>query len=145
MKSIIFVIGPACSGKTHYIKTHFPDYKVVNLFDYQQSRPFDIMQSYEDCLNGLKDAVRNNDKVILEHTLLKKIRRKPYIEAVSEYGPVDVIALNPSLELLMAHEYQRFGEMHKAMHEDSLSIYELPEDGDGFKNIIILGDDDLNA
>ena len=60
MKNIIFVIGPACSGKSTYINKYYPNYKKVDLYDYQSNSKTipEILKSYEECKKALIEALK---------------------------------------------------------------------------------------
>ena len=61
MKEVIFVIGIAGSGKSTYIKNNYPDYKKIDLYDYQSHFMCvaEVLQSYEDCKRDVVEAVKN--------------------------------------------------------------------------------------
>ena len=85
--SLTIVMGPSCSGKSHLIKERFSNAKVIDLYDFQE-RGFvtveSIWQSYVDCAEALKEALKTGEDIVLEHTLLKRIRREWYIEQIRE-------------------------------------------------------------
>ena len=70
----VFVMGLSSFGKSHYIDEHYKDYKKVDIFDYQDY-PIPListtLKSYYDCAADLIEAIANNEKVVLEHTLAK--------------------------------------------------------------------------
>lgn len=147
MKEVVFVIGVSCAGKSTYIKKYYSDYKKVDLYDYQRKAMSvaDVWQSYEDCKQELIESMKTCDKVVMEHTLLKKIRRIPYIEAVRQFEDVHLtcVLINPSVDRILENEELR--GLHKSREGilDNLEILEIPEDGDGFDKIIIVNDFDI--
>jgi predicted kinase len=139
---VVFVIGPAGSGKSTFIKNNFPDAIVVDLWDYQEDcySMQDIIDSYNNAEEALKEAIKENlntdNTVVLEHTLLKQIRRPQYIDAVKSLTdtPIEVFAMNPSQE-----EYKkRCNSSKKPFYKDYLEIYELPEVEEGFGSVTIV-------
>ena len=87
--SINFVIGPPCSGKSYFIENTFSKNSIIiDIWDYQKDLPYfnveNIIESYELAKKNLIEAIKNNpDKqIIFEHTLLKAIRRKLYLDAI---------------------------------------------------------------
>lgn len=147
MKEVVFVIGIPCAGKSTYIKKHYPDYKKVDLYDYQKQAMsvVDILKSYEDCKQNLIESIKTCDKVVMEHTLLRKERRIPYIEAVRETAEVHLtcVLVNPSVDRILENEELR--GLHKSREGilDNLKLLEIPEDGDGFDEIVIINDFDI--
>lgn len=142
MKNIIFVIGPACSGKSTYINKYYPNYKKIDLYDYQSnSRTIpDILKSYEECKKALIEALKENDNVILEHTLLRTIRREPYIQAVREIttDPINCIVMYPSPEILVKNSEKRKLNFNIETAKNYLNTLELPTNNDGFNKIDII-------
>ena len=147
MKEIIFVIGVPCAGKSTYIKKYYSDYKKVDLYDYQKKAMsvVDVLKSYEDCKQELIESIKTCDKVVMEHTLLKKMRRIPYIEAVRQFEDVHLtcVLINPSVEKIMENEELRGLNKSREGILSNLEILEIPEDGDGFDEIIIVNDFDI--
>ena len=93
--SVIFVMGPSCAGKSTFIANRYPNLRKIDLYDYQShlfERKFytidDILKSYEDCKRDVVEAVKNNEDIVLEHTMLKAIRRKEYIDAIREVSGI---------------------------------------------------------
>ena len=145
MKEVIFVIGVAGSGKSTYIKNNYPDYKKIDLYDYQSHFMCvaEVLQSYEDCKKDLVESIKTCDKVVMEHTLLKKMRRIPYVDAVRETDDVKLtcVLVNPSVEQIVNNRIARGLSKticNKESVLDELEVLEIPEDGDGFDEIIIV-------
>lgn len=147
MKEVVFVIGVAGSGKSTYIKKYYPDYKKIDLYDYQSHFMCvaEVLKSYEDCKQDLIESIKICDKVVMEHTLLKKMRRIPYIDAVRETADVKLtcVLVNPSVEQIVSNRIARGLSKTTCNKEsvlDELEVLEIPEDGDGFDEIIIVSD-----
>lgn len=139
---IAFVIGPACAGKSTFIKNNFPNCKVINLYDYQKNfmTVDEVWQSYLKCRDELKKAVQNNENVILEHTLLKKERRIMYIEAIREItnAPIDIYVMLPDIETLLERRKERKILTSRKMTESELEMCDIPVPEDGFNKIEII-------
>ena len=144
---LTIVMGPSCAGKSTYIQEHFEkSIPVFDLFIYQQNLPHSlhgIMESYQRCADDLCDALKNRptDDVILEHTLLKRIRRDWYMERIRQVydGPIEIICLKPSMETLRHNSKQRFGTPDSDwVLQSSLDILELPTMDEGYTNIKII-------
>lgn len=137
---IVFVIGPSCAGKSTYIKNHFDNYEVVDLYDFQRDFKVitldTILQSYEQCKSALINCIKQEKDVVLEHTLLRAERRKPYIDAVKDLGDynIDVIVIKPDKETLKERKKSR------KCHTDTsdLELLEMPTFEEGFDNILII-------
>ena len=59
--------------------------KVLDLFEYEERIGFSIpaiKEAYKQIEKDLVDCVKNNEDIIMEHTLLKAIRREVYIKAI---------------------------------------------------------------
>lgn len=144
---VIFVIGPAGAGKTTFINKMFPNYKKIDLYDYQIGKKVsqeDIMRSYEECRDALIEAVKNEENVVLEHTLLLSKRRPMYIDAVRSVSdcPIDVYCILPTPEVLRAHRIERGASSLASITyaKSELTMFEIPKKEDGFRNIIIVND-----
>lgn len=144
---IKFVIGPACAGKSTFIKNNFPEYKIVDLYSFQ--RKFltinNIMESYYECKTALIEAIKENENVVLEHTLLKRKRRTMYIEAVKEITnePIDIYVIKPTEEEMEIHYKMRKFNTTFATYKEELEMLEIPTKEDGFRNIYIVGNDGI--
>ena len=141
---IIFVIGPACAGKSTYIKNIFSDFKVIDLYDFQKDYTFlgynECVKSYEKCKDALIEAIKNNENVVMEHTLLKAIRRKVYIDAVKELGDYEIecICIKPSPEVLNKRRELRNIKSKIEWDKEELDLLEIPTIEEGFSNIKLI-------
>lgn len=145
---IYFVIGISCSGKSKYIEDNFKDTIVVDLLDFQQNLIFltqdSIMESYQQCMDELiKQIKENKDKdidIVLEHTMLKAIRRKVYIDAVKEVcdTPITAIVINPPMEVLKERSVKRGYKEDEQYIQSALDILEIPTIEEGFDSVKII-------
>ncbi len=141
---IIFVIGPACAGKSTYIKNNFPDFKVIDLYDFQKDYAFlgydECVKSYEKCKDALIEAIKNNENVVMEHTLLRAIRREVYINAVKELGDYEIecVCIKPSPEVLNKRKELRNIKSKIEWDKEELDFLEIPTIEEGFSNIKLI-------
>ena len=141
---IIFVIGPACAGKSTYIKNNFSDFKVIDLYDFQKDYAFlgynECVESYEKCKDALIEAIKNNENIVMEHTLLKAIRRKVYIDAVKELGDYEIecICIKPSPEVLNKRRELRNIKSKIEWDKEELDLLEIPTIEEGFSNVKLI-------
>ena len=140
---LTIVMGPSCAGKSTYIKEHFPNEKVIDVFDFQDYRfatPETVWQSYEDCAKALQDALKENENVVLEHTLLKAIRREWYIQKVREVSDCDikVICIFPSLKMLQSRSRKRKCISTADYCQAMLDTLELPQKEEGYSEVEIV-------
>ena len=141
---ITFVIGPACAGKSTYIKNNFSDFKVIDLYDFQKDYAFlgynECVESYEKCKDALIEAIKNNENVVMEHTLLKAIRRKVYIDAVKELGDYEIecICIKPSPEVLNKRRKLRNIKSKIEWDKEELDLLEIPTIEEGFSNVKLI-------
>lgn len=155
IKTIYFVIGPSGAGKSTYIKKHFKNADVVDLFDCQQrclnGRKYitiqDIVSSYDDCAELLSEAVskhlHDTTDVVLEHTLLKDFRRYQYIKAARDAGAVRIkaICIVPDKETYKRNLQKRWNEFDINEASNDLDLFEIPEvNGSGFDGVEIVRD-----
>ena len=143
MKHIVIVAGPTCTGKSTYIKNHFPDYKVVDLFDFQKGiilTADNVLKSYENCRDALIKAIKENDKVILEHTLLMAKRRPMYIDAIRSVtnDGIDMYFILPDVETYKERLKQRGENSDDEFVEMMMSIAETPDKSEGYKNVFVI-------
>ena len=141
---IIIVMGPSCAGKSTFIKNHFKDYKVIDLFDFQtKTRPtFDsVWESYVNCANALKECIKQgNENIILEHTLLKRIRREWYISQIREVTneDIEIYCLIPSAEQLVKQSQLRGNSISEDDAKALLDIVEIPIKEEGYSKVNII-------
>jgi predicted kinase len=139
---IVFVMGPACAGKSTFIKKHFPDFYKVDLFDFQTDfMSVDmVMKSYEDCKNALIDAIKTHENIVLEHTLLKAIRRKVYIDAVKEITdiPIEAYFIYPSDEELKENSLKRKIKVDTWTLKNYRETAEVPTKNEGFVSVMLI-------
>ena len=140
---IVFVMGPSCAGKSTFIKKNFPTFKKIDLYDFELENGFSvegIMQAYEECKNALVKAIKNGEDVVMEHTLLKAIRRDIYIKAVKEITNEPIIAyfICPSDNELKSNAKRRMISFWKDELKNIRDIMELPTTEEGFGEIHII-------
>lgn len=140
---IIIVMGPACSGKSHYIKENFPSHTIIDLYNFQDFNFITVdavWKSYEECAEALKEAIKTKENIVLEHTLLKRIRREWYINQIREVTDedIEIICIAPSAKTLSERAKKRDIKMTVSDAEKELSILELPTVDEGYSNITIL-------
>lgn len=142
---VVFVIGPSGAGKSVYIEKFLPDYKKIDLWDFQKDNQIydGVWRSYERCCDALVEAVRSGENVVLEHTLLKAIRRPMYIDAVRKFynGPIDIVCIVPDKYKLAERRSKKFKEEIKPCDFYELEIFETPQKDDGFRNITLVEGD----
>ena len=146
---ITFVIGIPCSGKSTYIKENFPNTKIIDLYDFQKDlkccTPDTIWESYIKAKDAVLECIKNNEDVVLEHTMLRAERRKFYIDAIKEISdaPIDIVLINPLPEVIAKNSEKR--NIHKSVEsiEWELEILEFPEYEEGYRNITIIDDQKL--
>ena len=135
---ITIVMGPPCAGKSTFIKKNFPDAKVIDLFDYQKDcfTEADVWHSYEVCAAKLQKAIKENKEVVLEHTLLKAIRRKYYVDKIREVTDenINIVCLIPSAKVLK----ERCKKRKTSYNSMNLEILEKPKKKEGFSEITII-------
>ena len=147
--SITFVMGPMGVGKSTYIKENIlsknKDVVVIDLYDYQQNKILDIdgiWQSYLDCLEDVIKAINDNKDVVMEHTLLKAIRREFYIEKIREVTnePIEVILIKPPLKVIRERWKKRDIYFDDFFIRANLDTLEIPTLEEGFSKVTIIED-----
>lgn len=90
---ICFVIGMPGVGKSTYIKENFKNEIIMDIFEYQNK--YGVIEGYYKMMNDLKNIIvspeRRDKSIIVEHTLLRKQRRKEYIDAIRAVSDEDIV------------------------------------------------------
>lgn len=140
--AIKIVMGPACAGKSTFIKETFPQATVIDLFNFQKDFMSinEIMQSYIDCKDALISTIKEGKDVVLEHTLLKAKRRPMYIDAIREITdePINIYVVMPDSDTYLEFSQKRKCEMTKEMIDIMYDTLEIPTLDEGFSNIYII-------
>ncbi len=144
---IVFVIGPAFSGKSIYIRDHLPGATHVKISTfsqhvYQAETNDEIEQiafnAQHYCAEDLKNRIRSaekNETIVLEHQMLKKEDRQFFLAAVREVTdtPVECIVLSPTDEMvrhMLGNEQQLI-----IFYEYEKGKFEMPDEGEGFVSV----------
>lgn len=140
---IIFVMGPSCGGKSTFIKNNFPEYKKLDLYDYEEKNGFSIpaiIQSYDEIKEDLIDAIKNNEDIVMEHTLLKAIRREVYIDAIKEVTDSPIIGyfILPSDEEIESNAKKRKVRLYEGELDNIRNILDIPTVDEGFAEVHII-------
>ncbi|MBQ4284615.1 MAG: AAA family ATPase [Lachnospira sp.] len=157
---IKIVMGTAASGKSHFIKTHFPEYEHLDVLDYQNevkkkygdldSVDFEtyrmaLAEANERIKEDLVKAVSEHKLVVMEHTLFKAKRRIVYVEALREVTdePVEIYVMAPSDERLKDNIRQREELDERSFYrlKGEWEQIELPNISEGFSKIYLVRDD----
>ena len=118
---INFVVGPACAGKSTFIKQYFKDWKVLDVLDFQRkfsTNPDGIHVDAEGVTKGhfafTEEIVNNVDKdIVVEHTLFKIQRRIDILDAIHEKGhpQVNIYVVMATEEEIKENHHNRFPEV----------------------------------
>lgn len=144
---IVFVTGPAYSGKTIYIGQRFPGAKVItertyylNIYGAETNEMMnDIHQNAQYyCREGLQNLIRQaeeDDIIVFEHTLLHKDERKFYIDAVKEVTdvPVECVVMCPNEEDL-EKMFTGMSQL-RSLYDYHKDLLELPDLSEGFVSV----------
>lgn len=141
---VVFVMGPAFSGKSIYIRREFPEAAVVNISPYQKA--VYAAESNEEiseigmnadlyCMEELKQRVQRaseNDVIVLEHHLLKKEERARYLDTVHQVCdvPVECIVVTPYDD--MVAKILDHNETLIRFHQYEKEKMEMPDVSEGF-------------
>lgn len=145
--SVIIVAGPTCAGKSTFIKDHFPNHTVIDLFDFQKDFKYitvsDVLLSYEKCKEALIKALQEGKEVVLEHTLLKQQRRPMYIDAIRSVTnePIEMYFLMPSDEQLIKQMRERSYASDIKTAQSMKEVVEFPTLDEGYAVVHIISDD----
>ncbi len=146
---IVFVVGPAFSGKSIYIEKEFPDAVKVNISTYNQTvYSAESNEEIEEiarnaqlyCMEELRRRIlgaKEDDVIVLENQLLKKEGRKQFLSAVREVTdlPVECVVLAPSEEMVEKMlNYERSLIVFHAYEKGKL---EMPSEEEGFCSVRI--------
>ena len=144
---LVFVMGPAMSGKTIYANTHFPGAEhiaVQNFSDVlsaaESNNEIDkIAENIEaycrDTLTERIQAVDDDAVIVFEHPMLTKADRAFFIKGVREVtdAPIECILMSPDEETL--HK-MLFGQtLTIKLYEFERSKLEMPTVDEGFVSV----------
>lgn len=139
---IKIVMGMPFSGKSHFIKKHFPNLKKIDLFDFQQEYMTveQCWQSYVDAKDAMINAIKNKEGFVFEHTLLKAIRRQYYIEEIRKVTdePIEIYCINCDKETYIEHSKMRNTPSSEFMYNVNIETLEIPTKDEGFENVFII-------
>lgn len=144
---VIFVAGYPCSGKSHFIKEHFSDYHVIDVFDFQRGCGSyqDFLVADEKVREALLKAVKDNQNVVVENTFYKAFRRKLYFDVVKSKKdlPVKLYVLDPSAETHKKRSEER-GMNFELDLKPQYGDFEYPSYDEGFDEIYIVKDNGIS-
>lgn len=144
---IIFIAGPAFSGKSIYIGQNFPEARLIKIstfnkiayeaFDNEELETL-AMNAQLYCKEALQNTIRtagDDETVILEHQLLKKNDRAFYVKAVRDVTdtPIECVVLDPDEEMI--EKMLGFEKSFIMLHKYEKGKMELPEVQEGFASV----------
>lgn len=147
---IVFVTGPALSGKTIYANTHYPDAFHIRIEDFKEvlaaaetnDEVDKISENIERyCKDTLTEAIMNakeDAEIVLEHPMLAKAERAFFIKGVREVtdAPIECVLMCPDDETI--HK-MLFGQpLTIKLFEFERSKLEMPEADEGFADVKIV-------
>lgn len=144
MSKLTIVMGIPGSGKSHYIEENFKDRKVFDLYKYQVDYPIlgveEVIESYEKIKEDVIKALKDGEDVVMEHTLLRAIRRKPYLDAFREATdePIEIILINPPKKVIVERKKERKIFIGESSIDAELECLEIPTEEEGFDKITII-------
>lgn len=134
---VVIVMGAPCSGKSTFIKEYFLERTVIDLLDFEKNRYTipEILKAYEECRDALVQAIKDGKQVVLEHTLLRQIRRSMYVDAIREVtdAPIHIYVMLPSEDKVKT--YCKKERISVDLYYDNLGLLELPTKEEGFDKI----------
>jgi len=147
---IIFIAGPAFSGKSIYIGQNFPEAKLIKISTFNKIAYEAIdneeletlaMNAQLYCKEALQNTLRcakEDETVILEHQLLKKEGRAFFIQAVREVTdePIECFVLDPDEEMI--EKMLDFEKSFIMLHKYEKGKMELPQAEEGFAKVEIV-------
>ena len=162
---IVIVMGTTASGKSHFIKKKFPDYRCFDILKYQNkmeeaegnadmiglSRYITMLQkANEQIIEDVVAAVKDNrdTNIVIEHTLFKAIRRITFINALRKVtdAPISIYVMMPSDERIKKNIICK-GNMHEHAFEhikEEMTVdIEFPNIAEGFAHIYKVRDDEI--
>lgn len=149
-KPVKIVMGVSCGGKSHFIRNNFPYAVVLDVYDYQVKRKKEMISRYdallaanEDIKNDLVKHILNGEDVVMEHTLLKAMRREPYIAAIREVTDrdIDIYCLFPSEERFALNVKERDVGLWEV--SGMWDVLEIPTKDEGYTHVYIVDDNGI--
>lgn len=156
------VMGVSGSGRTHFIKEHYPNWQHFSVGDYQKKLLAEmgspkriefhahmnvLIKANEQILDDVVDALKAGKDVALEHTLFKRKRRITYIEAFKDVADVliNIYVVMPTEEqfrknLVSSEEHDEtdFNSLWREM-----DTIEFPNIAEGYNKIFLVRDNEI--
>jgi len=163
MKRAIFVIGFSCCGKSYLVNDklknmyNVSDASVCDILavqktlweDWEDPSPEQILESYKVLENKMIEVLKTSDTVIVEHTLLKAMRRAQYLDRLlEEYGDeVEIIChyfplrdfeswLKNYNQRTKMEEITESNDVALHIFQQARQVFEIPRKDEGFDVII---------
>ena len=147
---IIFVTGPAFSGKSIYIRKAFPNAVKVNISTYNKiAYAAETNEQLEEiaknaqlyCMEELRCrilAAKEDDVIILEHQLLKKEGRAEFLKLIRSVTdtPVECIVMVPDEETVK--KMVGFEQTLVNFHAYEKGKLEVPTTDEGFASVTVI-------
>ena len=105
----------------------------MGIKNYQEAQ---VEKIKEDVIKALKDG----EDVVMEHTLLRATRRKPYLDAFREATdePIEIVLINPPKKVIAERKKERKIFRGESSIDAELEILEVPTSEEGFDKITII-------
>lgn len=138
-KKLHIVMGMPNAGKSHFIKNNdkFKDLFTLDLWNFQENIDYNnyydsVMESYAELKEKVIEAFNFTDEVVMEHTLLKKIRRDWYYEDFYKEIPnleIELYLIQPSQERFIENSKIRHQSefVDKTLYSQYLNVLEIPD------------------
>lgn len=131
-KKLIVVMGINNAGKTFYRQKFLNNYSYVDILEMQNKYPFItydlVLKSYYETSNRLLELFENNSTVILEHTLLRAVRREEFYFSVlrNKYPDIEieVVCITPTLSQYLCNLRNRFTD-YPLSYRDIVNYVEM--------------------
>lgn len=152
-KKCIIVMGPSCTGKSYFINEKFNGLPCADLKAEQiklgPNTYENVVKSYDNVLIDAIEKLKENDVVVLEHTLLKQMRRPMYIDGLRnafENIYIEIYCLIPTREQFVMN-YLKYQEAEKkgmkasvtncanADYHEVMQVLEKPVIEEGFDKV----------
>lgn len=102
-----------------------------------------LLAANEDIKNDLVQAILEDKDVVMEHTLLRAIRREPYIKAIREVTDrdIDIYVVCPSLEQYEKNLKER--DVRPCEVIEMLKVFEMPTKDEGYTHVYIVDENGI--
>lgn len=141
---LVVPIGVAGSGKTTYVKKHYPQFQRISMDEIRgwlSLDPADPLQSqlaYRYCLPILRKALSNGKSAVWDATSLTPVSRKTVVDIAREFDArITMLLFDVPIDELLRRNSNRRGKVPDEVILSQLRELEPPSENEADKIIVV--------